>query len=190
MKLSVSVMAHPSRAAMVPTLLGMLPGAQVYWDTNNTIWDTCKGAWKLHDPSADYHVVIQDDAIICQNFEERARKLLESGFSAYSFYFSNSTSLKQMADEALARGGVVRDLLHWGVAVCLKTSLINEMIKYCDKLPDDADDVRIKKFLQHKGIPTFCPMPSLVDHRPDIDSLVDNKPGRKAMYFIDTYHEN
>ena len=40
--------------------------------TNNTIWHTCRGAWKLADrKTSDYHFVIQDDAILCRNFKQR-----------------------------------------------------------------------------------------------------------------------
>lgn len=186
MKISASIMAHPSRTEYISSLREKLGDVQVAYDKGRGMWKTCKAAWKMYDREADFHVVIQDDAIVCDDFYERAKKILEVDYAAYSFYFSNSPALVSMASKGMRAGYVLRPKLHWGVAVCLRTSLIEEMIEYCDKLNDWQDDVRIKKFLEMMHLPVYCPLPSLVSHRADSKSLVDNVVGREAMHFIDT----
>ena len=75
----------------------------------------------------------------------------------------------------------------WGVAICLPTSIIPDMLEQCNNVLNAAhDDTLIGKYLVSKGIKVLFPIPSLVDHRYDIKSLVGD-PGkfRRAAYFID-----
>src|SRR5690606_20533277 len=59
--LSVSIMAHPARAGFVSELAARLDDAPVAWDTDGVRWHTGRRAWELHDPTADWHLVVQDD---------------------------------------------------------------------------------------------------------------------------------
>jgi hypothetical protein len=150
------------------------------------VWNNCKRAWKMHDPKADFHIVIQDDAIICENFRERAEKILILKKLAYNFYFGNRQKYRATAKAGMKRGYVLSGWTSWGVAICLPTYLIPEMIRYCDKMKTPHDDTRIATFLKHKKIKIYFPMPSLISHRTGENSLVgDPSKGRKAWYFID-----
>lgn len=73
MKISYSIMAHPKRKEWAEELSKELK-CPIYYDTDNTIWNTCKGAWKLATDS-DYHFVIQDDAILCNNFKKKSTRI-------------------------------------------------------------------------------------------------------------------
>ena len=68
-------MMHPDREKFKPYLLDKLGNVPVVLDNKNSIWDTCQRAWAEFDPTADYHVVIQDDALVCDDFKEKAEKL-------------------------------------------------------------------------------------------------------------------
>lgn len=190
MKLSISIMAHSSRAKYFPYLNRMLGDVKFSIDKAGQeigVWNNCKRAWGMYDPTADFHVVIQDDAIICENFKEIAERTIGHGDEyAYNFYFGNRQKYKGIATAGMEKGFIISNWTSWGVAICLPTKLIPEMIAYCDKMKTLHDDTRIARFLKHKKIKIFFPMPSLVDHRTDEQSLVgDPSRGRKAWYFID-----
>lgn len=202
MKLSISIMAHESREHLFPYLKQMLGDIPFSIDKRAGteghigIWENCKRAWGLHDPTADYHVVIQDDGIICKDFNKRAIDFLTrfdhmtdgKRDRAFSFYFGNKKVTKAIADEGMKVGYATKEILSWGVAICLPVSLIPDMIATCDTLRNPQDDVRIAKFLHRRKMTVYYPMPSLVSHRAGEKSLVGD-PGqfRKAQYFIDDY---
>lgn len=196
MKLSISIMAHPSRENFIPYLKEKLGNVPVSMDTRSRglIWN-CLNAWKMFDQTADYHLVVQDDAIICDNFMERAIKTIEdfnkgyipSPLVCFNFYYGTRVAFRAEAAEGLKCGYIIKDRPCWGVAICMPTKIIPEFIKYYETLHDKQDDTRISRFLQSKKIPVCFPMPSLIDHRAELESLVGNafSPGRKAYKFID-----
>lgn len=194
--LTASVMAHPSREKFFPYLrirLGIDTPFAVDEDGGG-VWPTCRKAWALSvRKDSLYHVVIQDDAIVCEDFYERATEAIMGGLRrfgsdlAFSFYFGRRGNLTPESEKALARGWTTRVSPTWGVAICLPTHLILPMIEYADKLNHKQDDYRIGSFLRHRKIRTYFPMPSLVDHRIHTESLVgDPGRGRCAYKFIDT----
>lgn len=188
MKLSLSIMAHPSRKDFVDYLHGRLGNIPVSFDEGCGVWENCKRAWRLHDPDADFHCVIQDDAIICDDFHMLATLAIQTGWDkgcATSLFFGKRTPLINEARRGLKQGFIIKRMLHWGVAICLPTGLIEEMIAFGDKINIKQDDARISRFLQNKHIPIYYPLPSLVDHRHGV-SLV-NDPGRfrSAFKYID-----
>jgi hypothetical protein len=187
-KLSVAVMAHPSREKFFSYLkenLGDIPFSIDY--ENKGPWENAKKAWAMFDPNAEYHTVIQDDAIICKDFYNKAEKVLKYPNLAYSFYYGYRGNTKRVFEKGLKDGGILKNGLSWGVAICLPTKLIPEMIEWCDKsLRIKNDDTRISYFLKWKGIKVYYPIPSLVDHRTGEISLVgDAGKGRRAWLFID-----
>jgi hypothetical protein len=199
--LSISIMAHESRLEWLGFLDSMLGfGVPTFIDRgkrgdpeNIGVWANCKRAWQAYNPNCKYHVVVQDDAIPCVHFERIAQNVIAQACADYkkmpaiSFYYGNRKNHLPAAKAALERGNfVIKDRPIWGVAICLPTYLIPEMIAYCDKLTIPEDDTRIGRFLKHKKIPVYFPIPSLVDHRTGHGSLVGD-PGdyRRAAYFID-----
>lgn len=171
------------------------------------VWANCKQSWLLYDPTAEYHVVIQDDAIVCENFLVRAEEVIEQAekkheelknrplngdkigpLFAINFYYGSRAKLQDEADRGLKEGFLVRHTPSWGVAICLRTEWIREMIEYCDRMNIPQDDARIAAYLKHKNIMSYFPIPSLIDHRTgkETPSLVGD-PGdyRQAFYFID-----
>ena len=185
MKLSVTIMAHPRRREMVTELLKQLPDTPVFWDTDNNLWHTCKGAWLMHDPTADYHVVLQDDALLCDDFMQRATETLEQleRESAVCFF---------VGDKAKPYGGrpFYNRKIFNEVAICLPTHDIVPMVNFCDSMKATTDR-DIERYCKRRRLPVYYPQPSLVDHRegPSLYRFVYRKPvpqtARTAFQFID-----
>src|SRR5690554_7753472 len=108
MKISISIMAHPDRAYLIDSLYKkLLPiESKVVWDEKNNIWDTCRRAWLTHDAQSDYHLVIQDDALIGKLFHFRLMKLLEPGLDViYSLYLGNRKRFHEAVKPIIRAGG-------------------------------------------------------------------------------------
>ena len=179
-------MMHPKRIGNLEYLKERLGDVPVSMDTDENIWHTCRAAWEMHDPNAEFHLVVQDDAIICDDFLNRAESVLTEG--AHSFYFGYRKNYVEQVAAALPTGEIVLPYLHWGLAVCLPTAHIRPIIRWgngCD-LPPHHDDTRIKTYLRSRGMTIRYPLPSLIDHKADV-SLVTGEvnPKRCAIYYID-----
>lgn len=195
--LSIAVMAHPSREKFFPYLKEKLGDVPFSIDHDSAgVWPNAKKAWSMFDPGALYHLVVQDDAIVCENFRERAEEAIIDAIRkngsrvAISFYFGNRGTFHHIAEQGLERGYCMMARTPWAVAICLPSNLIPEMLAEAETMAQPQDDVRIGKFLKARKIRVYFPMPSLIDHRTAADgteSLVgDSGQGRKAFKFIDS----
>jgi hypothetical protein len=189
MKLSVSVMASPAREEYFPFLRRMLGNDTPFSIDHKSlgVWPNCANSWSLYDPTADWHAVVQDDGIPCEHFKERALEAIErsGGTHALSFYYGKRGNLTEQSKKGLERGFIIDVAPKWGVAICLKTAWIDEMLEYTNKMSHRQDDYRIGMWLKHKGIKTYFPMPSLVDHRRGPSLIGDPGSDRVAYSFID-----
>jgi hypothetical protein len=170
-------MAHPSRANYFGYLKEKL-GNDIPFsiDTGFGLWNNRKMAELMFDKDAEFHLVLQDDAIIGKDFINEAEKILTDENMAYSFYFGNRRNLRKAADKGMIKGHVISDWLNWGLAVCLPTKMIPEIMRACDRMK--------MRYLKRKGIKIYYTMPSLIDHRAGEKSLIGDSIGRKARYFI------
>lgn len=192
MKMSVSVMAHPKRKEFFPYLKRHLPGA--FWSIDEgkgLIWN-CRNAWGAYDPKADYHVVIQDDALICRKFFEKAEEVLKKAEGLpVSFFHVSPLSYAKHRHQRIQNGCIIQHGLSGGVALCLPTKLIPAMLAFYDASKLPCDDHRVGTFLSTRKIPWYFPMPSLIDHRVGNASICWNKKSiHKANEWIDTKREN
>src|SRR3989344_1340879 len=195
--LSISIMAHPSREKYFPYLKERLGDVPFSVDRERIgAWPNCRRAWLLYDPEALFHVVIQDDAIVCDNFQARAEKVINeasrvmgSNHFAISFYHGNKKAFADEARAALKRGYRIHSRPGWGVAICLPTKVIQDLVRECDTFDELQDDERISRFLLNHKMGVYFPMPSLIDHRANDEtpSLVgDPGENRCAFAFIDS----
>lgn len=188
-------MAHHKREHWFPYLgerLGDVPFSVD--DGTKGIWQNNKDAWALHDPNADYHVVIQDDAIVCDNFHERAREFIArfEGENAFQFFYGNKGHVatdKEM-NEALKHTGFIRKRnLAWGVAICLPIRHIKPLAEYGNRHPAWQDDSKIDGYIKTAKLPVIFPIPCLIDHR----KMEDNKtlvPSRDSSRYSDVFIDN
>lgn len=187
MKLSISIMAHPKRAEYIPYLKSKLGDVPVSMDTGFGLIENCKRAWLLYDPDAEYHCVIQDDCIVCDNFWTHAIQALEKANGLpVSFFYSQSQFYNKFKKERVETGAIVKKALYGGLAICLPTHLIPEMLEFYDKQKIPFDDHRIGKFLMSKNLNIYNPFPCLIDHRQDHMSLFTGMKSRaSAAEYID-----
>ena len=157
---------HPSRLEFLPYLVSKLGVCPVALDEGVGLIANCRRAWTLYDSGADYHCVIQDDAIVCDNFFPRAEAVLKKAHGLpISFFFAQSKFYKKFKAEREATGAICHKALYGGVAICLPVSLIPAMLEHYDADHVPMDDHRIGRFLLDNHIDIYCPIPSLIDHR-------------------------
>lgn len=201
MRLSCSIMAHPARVEQVAQLDRHLGnrGLPVYWDDEGPpsrdperAWRTARGAWQLHDPTSDWHLLLQDDAIANPDLLRVAACALRyvPENAAVSFYMGKQrptpgvwTTLARAADKKGA-AWIVGPMLMWGVALALPTKRIPEMIEYSDRKYMLADDQRVGRWARSARLEPWFSWPSLVDHPPD-GSIVGHGPARVAHRFAE-----
>lgn len=187
-------MAHQKRAQFIPSLVERLgiTDADVIWDRKSNRWDTGKRAWAAIDRSADFGMVVQDDALVAKDLiaglEIALDHLPERG--VVSPYVGTRRPAANAVERAVreARESDVSWIkmpsLNWGVAIILPTNIINRMIRWCDMQKYPQYDRRVGRYaIDVERMNTWCPWPSLVDHR-DGESLVGHGQGRKAHKFI------
>lgn len=177
-------MAHPDRTALVDDLqdrLGRDREIMVVWDNegppsgnSDRVWRTARAAWQMADQDADWHVLIQDDALPCPDFLAGLERALEHvpPDATVSPYLGQggAAPLKwnRMGIEAERRGAsfVVSTSLMWGVAICLPVPLIPDMIARADTMHRVPDDMRVAGWTKRRHGEVWYTWPSLIDHRP------------------------
>jgi hypothetical protein len=188
-KLSISVMAHPSRTRFFPYLQDKLrlPLSQFSIDKKNNLLENSKAAWMMYDPEADFHCVIQDDAIICENFREKAvvfiseqedRRIKESRpAQGYNFFLKQDNRKSPLWPKD---GAYTDNVTRAGIAICLPVAHIKPMLLEFDRQHSRHDDDRISEYCKRIGMKILFPVPSLIDHRIDGISLANNPVGLAA----------
>lgn len=185
-KLSIVIMAHPKRQEWAKELSQKL-GAPIVYDRINNLWDTCRRAWLSIDKDAEYGLVLQDDAIVCENFKEKAERYLTDDF-IYSFFAGKLLASRINKAIKEKKDFVIAGMIFNEVALCMKTKHIERMVEFCDSR-NAQNDQDITKWARLAKIDIFYTVPSLVDHR-DGESIYRknfNKPepnqSRPAYYF-------
>lgn len=181
MKISFAIMAHPAREPFVEELLGQIPRAPVTYDDTGDRWGNGRRALLAHPRNADWHVVIQDDALVCRDFYARMRPYLRKlEDRAMQLYIGKSRA--RMFRKHRGKPFVETGRLWWGVAIVLPTWRIDGMLK--DTQSHEAEDAiawgtrrsdsRIARYLRRQGLRVRYPLPSLVGHR-DVPSIAKTK---------------
>jgi hypothetical protein len=198
-KISISVMAHVKREKWFDYLkenLGDVPFAIDETEKRNmtTGWENCKRALRLHDPKADFHLVVQDDALICKEFHKKLDEVIKKfpDDRAFQLYFGNRQTFVRHRDLVghLEAGFVRSKKLVGGVAVILPVSEIESMIKFGDSYHEWTDDTKIAAYLRSRNINVVYPFPCLVDHRrmEENPTLVPSSDmDRFSFFYIDKY---
>lgn len=196
-RVSAAVMAHPSRKDWVEPLmlkLGLDSGQYVdaVFDQISDCWDTARRAWLAFDPEATHHLVVQDDAIASRHLIPGVAKALPftPAESIMSLYIGTRRPVAHSVNKVVRLAErdnpswIVMNGLNWGVAVVIPVPEIRAMVEWCDQQRIPGDDNRIRRyFVTQKKWPTWCPWPSLVDHR-QIPSILSHRTGRRAHRFV------
>jgi hypothetical protein len=187
--LSVAIMAHPKREAWVPDLEKQLPGVSTVWDRKNDRWDTGTRALLSYDPKSDWHMVVQDDALLPPDFFEGVQKMLTyvPAYHPVGLYYGRVRPREQDIRSLVAKAHqtnapfIVHNGPWWGVGIVLPTSQIEDVVRWGNdqsRIPNY--DRRIARYYARENIPCYYPQPSLIQHRhgDENPSLV---PGRNAL---------
>lgn len=192
-------MAYHTRSHYIPYLQKKLGGnIPVAMDNGEKgLWKNCKDAWLMYDPTADWHLVLQDDSIVCDDFIKRSKELLNQvGYQNYIISFYAGVRMKSHLDKAISNGH--NKVAHFKItnenALCMRTKYIQRMVNYCDNRNAKTDKY-IQSWARRNGIRILYPIPSLIDHRSDtsIYRTKYNKPNpdniRHAVYYVDRYKD-
>jgi hypothetical protein len=180
MNVSYAIMAHPTRDHYVEGLQEDLPNVATCWDRVNNEWDTASRALAAYESDADWHVVVQDDAILCDNFADIAWEALNGirHNGPVSFYTGcgrpYAKEIKRLVDEVTERNVPWIAMPNgplWGVCLAFPVRLIDQMIEACDEKRIVDYDSKVCDFFRHdEKLETWYSMPSLVDHRDEAGS--------------------
>lgn len=187
MQISITVMAHPKRklqAEYLRSILSLYPFSDisVTYDkvaagTHESEWNNGVESLRAGLGKGDWHVVIQDDAILSPDLYANIVGAINNlpSKSIFSLYCGMPRPMGKRVEEAVKK--VVDEtwlqyiLLMWGVGIVLPTSHIEPLIEFvADR--DEPYDTRIGIFYQRNRLPVYYTMPSLVDHDDDLDSLL------------------
>jgi len=182
MKISITIMAHDKRTEAAEALNDRLVqypfvSNTITWDEINSEWHTGKRALLDGVGKGDYHVVLQDDAILTPNFYQN----LENAINALdqktliSLYTGTARPIPQRVTAAVnkaADGDMLRfHQLMWGVGIAIPTDHILPMLEFVENV-DLQYDNKIGEFYCQNGLPVYYLIPSIVDHDDDTDSLL------------------
>ena len=205
MKISVTVMAVPQRklqAEYLRTILSYYPFADVsvtydraYKGTHGSEWANGKASLRAGLGKGDYHVVIQDDAILTPNFYENiegAIKNCPDQRCMISLYTGKARPfpkrIQAAVDKAYHATWLRHYLLIWGVGIIVPTAHIEPMIEFVDDW-DEPYDTRIGMFYQRNMIPIYYTMPCLVDHDDELGTVIPGHgtlPGARVAHKLAT----
>lgn len=182
MKISIAIMAHPSRTKQVEALFAQLRGYpfvswHIVYDTDNVEWHTGKMALEAGIGQGDWHVVIQDDAILTPNFYTNIENAIIAlnQKALISLYTGTARPMGKRVKDAVERAAdgewlVFKQLL-WGVGIVIPTSHIQPMLEFVESIELQYDN-RIGEFYCQNNLPVYYCIPSLVDHNDELGSLL------------------
>lgn len=183
MKITIAIMGHPKRINQINALeqqLVFMP----FWnvnciiDTKNSEWHTGKRALQVGVGQGDWHVVIQDDAILTPNFYENLENaiLALSQKALISLYVGTSRPLPDRVKTAVSNapdGTFLQAVqLFWGVGIAIPSDHIEPVLDFVEDIELQYDN-KIGEFYCQNGLPVYYTMPSLVDHDDDLGTLID-----------------
>lgn len=192
--LSIAIMAYKTRRHRIPYIRKILGNCVVSLDQGQLgLLQNSYKCWGMYESKAQYHMVINDDAVICKQFYKRLSNLLckfdkEYPNRVFCLYFSLKNESKevfvnfnQKAINSLDEGVFLDKYLRFGIALVVPTELIPKMIAHAKKLDlGNHDDSRYSHFFAKNNILVAYPIPSLVDQDPSLDSTHSGRSNKNA----------
>ncbi len=198
MKISVTVMAHPKRklqAEYLRSILSLYPfsDVSVTYDkvaagNHDSEWNNGVESLRAGLGKGDWHVVIQDDAILTPHLYENIEGAIANcpgGNALISLYTGMPRPMGKRVEQAVSKARhetwLRYMLLMWGVGIVIPTDHIEPLLEFVTDW-NEPYDTRIGIFYQRNRLPIYYTMPSLVDHDDDLDSLLEHgKAGGKRV---------
>ena len=187
MTVSVAVMAHPSRRAMVDELLEQLDRpAEVVWDRVNDRHDTGLRCLEAFDAQASHHLVIQDDVVPCRDLVAGTEQALEAvpAGCPLSLYVGRVRPFARAVERAVATAEgasfITMKGAYWGPALVFPTDTLPELIDWFSASAVTNYDRRCSRFYEACKVRCWYTWPSLVEHRGDESLVWKNTIHRRA----------
>lgn len=205
MRLSAVIMAHPVRQAEAEELQSSLDRpVEIVYDTNpipsanpGQRWANGRRCWEAADPEADWHMVVQDDAIACPDLLAGLEVALDQvgPDGLVSAYTGTGRPEQRHIRRALVHAEqkqhswISTRSLCWGVAIIAPVHSIPGMLKWCSQ-PDRSSHLNYDMSLgrYYRDVlrwRTWYTVPSLVDHR-DGESLVGHGGVGRVAHRMET----
>jgi hypothetical protein len=184
-KLSATIMAHPSRAESVTRLQRMLDrDVPVTWDQIGDRWETGRRALLSYDQNASHHLIVQDDALpagdLCKALEHWIPQLPDSVLCLYAGNIGKFASLVRSQNPKTPTWLKMRKV-QWGVALVIPTNRIESAVAFGDQCAVPNYDMRLSLWAQSVRLPVLYPLPSWVNHDPG-PSLVPGHGSKRQAY--------
>lgn len=196
--LGISIMAHPTRQKhvlqyMKPRLSSPKIRFNINWDYNSRgSWWNAKECWRM--ARGTHHMVIQDDAILADDFVEGVLLALEANPDVPVCWYGNDSVLDRAAKAghnwAILRNGI------WGICFSMPSPMVVDFLHwestmnvFANAIMDDVwktldDDTRITLYLHEKDIDTWMSVPCLIQHGGRGKSLLKhNTPNSYSNYY-------
>lgn len=205
MKISVTVMAVPSRepqAEYLRTILSYMPFSDVsvvydeaYKGNHDSEWQNGKNSLLAGLGKGDYHVVIQDDALLTPHFYENIEGAIANcpgGKALISLYTGKARPFPKRITAAVEKAYHATWLRHymliWGVGIIIPTDHIEPMLEFVEDYTEPYD-TRIGMFYQRNMLPVYYTMPCLVDHDDELGTAIPGhgtEPGARVAHKLAT----
>lgn len=189
---SYTIMAHEKRRAWAEELAEQL-SCNITWDEKNDRHDTGIRAINAYDPKASHHCVVQDDAILADDFKTHVEELVKytppkapiglyygaKGSTHSAHVDAHNQAVQQDASWLIRKGPI------WGPGIIYPTQTIYGLTKFYNESPVQNYDRRVMRYYQSIKEDCWYTIPSLVEHRTeDNPSLCGhNLPNRQARVF-------
>lgn len=191
--MKIGVTAHVSRVRQADKLIRTIKADAVSIDrgyygpqvNHHRTWARMAEITGPHE----WAVVLEDDALPCNDFRgqaERALDTLESESSLVSFYLGQSRPIhwQDRVGHAVAKANVndaswiVGDAALHGVAIGMRGSIIHDMLDEVTRDTVTPIDEAVTRWARKNYIPCWYSWPSIVQHA-DGDTIVKHRDGAR-----------
>lgn len=187
MKISIALMCHESRAELWDPLHAQFEDATLCVDDGRLgRWGNGRRCLKAYDPGADYHLVLQDDALPAPDLLAALEMWLPHlGNSILCLYSGRVRGWRAVHDKyAKPPCWLSMSKIQWGVALVVPTHVAADLVRIGDRLTKmDNYDSRLGEANRksHK-LPVLVPSPSWVQHAVTPSTVPGRKPNRQALH--------
>jgi len=185
LKLSISLFTHPLRKSRLEETLKLLgeetSSMQVIEDKRSEgILETSLRAWSSYDPSADYHMVLQDDIIPCHNFLASIPSILAYlPLGSTASLCDNFPVMSQ--SHTHDKHWLVTDLVHNACALIQPVKQIDDFVQWASwniRHEYFHDDGALETYLKLNKLHCWHTIPSLIRHN-NLGSVYSMRTGIK-----------
>lgn len=201
-KLSTRVQHHPSRASLLDALLTRLDGLdpEVIPDPGGrqrSTWRTHRACLESLPDDASHLLVLQDDAWPCDNFAASVRAAIaEKPERIICLFMSGASILNRRMNIARKAGERWMEFPQTTyiplVAVVYPAEVARQIPAFADKkkIPvSRVDDAVVGMFCRAHRLTATVTVPSLVQHRDDIDSAMGYPSGHGHAHRVAAWYD-